>query len=42
MKLSDGIEKFIIGLLNEQSGTAEIGRNELAPRFRLRSRCVII
>ena len=33
MKLSDGIEKFIIGLLNEQSGTAEIGRNELAQNF---------
>ena len=33
MKLSDGIEQFILELLKEQSGTAEIGRNELAQSF---------
>lgn len=33
MKISDGIEKFIIDLLNSQSGEAEIGRNELAQSF---------
>lgn len=33
MKLSDGIEKFIIKLLEEESGEVEIGRNDLAQYF---------
>ena len=33
MKISDGIERFIIDLINSQSGAAEIGRNELAQSF---------
>jgi len=33
MKLSDGIERFIIKLLEDQSGEVEIGRNDLAQYF---------
>ena len=33
MKLSDGIERFIIKLLEDQSGEIEIGRNDLAQYF---------
>ena len=33
MKLSDGIEKFIIKLLEDKSGEVEIGRNDLAQYF---------
>lgn len=33
MKLSDGIEKFIIKMLEDRSGEVEIGRNDLAQYF---------
>ena len=33
MKISDGIERFIIDMLNRESGAVEIGRNELAQTF---------